>query len=140
MYFVLTVVKNTKISNSLLKKNRFFQADDDSFIFMENLRNMLSHFNSSEPLIAGAMWACRGNGDCADWQDSNRTDEVSRAEADIHVKRSQADVSVLARCTCREVRAMSSAGRPSGGSVRGTTSPAGRGTMEPRTWRCLAVC
>ena len=80
MYFVLTVVKNTKISNSLLKKNLFFQADDDSFIFMENLRNMLSHFNSSEPLIAGAMWACRGHGDCADWQDSNRTDEVSEAE------------------------------------------------------------
>ena len=40
------------------------KADDDSFIFMENLKAMLSHFNSSSPLIAGALWRCRGNRDC----------------------------------------------------------------------------
>ena len=40
------------------------KADDDTFIFMENLKAMLSHFNSSSALIAGALWRCRGNGDC----------------------------------------------------------------------------
>ena len=44
------------------------KADDDTFIFMENLKAMLSHFNSSSALIAGALWVCRGNGDCqAEW-------------------------------------------------------------------------
>ena len=43
---------------------------------MENLRNLLSHFNSSEPLMAGALWQCRGNGDCLDWQDKEITAEI----------------------------------------------------------------
>ena len=53
------------------------KADDDTFIFMENLKAMLSHFNSSSALIAGALWVCRGNGDCqADW--STLMKELSR--------------------------------------------------------------
>lgn len=36
----------------------------------------MSHFNSSEPLIAGALWQCRGNGDCLDWQDKEITAEI----------------------------------------------------------------
>ena len=36
----------------------------------------MSHFNSSEPLIAGALWRCRGNGDCQDWADRSRSEQL----------------------------------------------------------------
>ena len=52
------------------------KADDDTFIFMENLKAMLSHFNSSSALIAGALWRCRGNGDCQDWEDKTRSEQL----------------------------------------------------------------
>ena len=52
------------------------KADDDTFIFMENLKAMLSHFNSSSALMAGALWRCRGNGDCQDWQDKSQAEQI----------------------------------------------------------------
>ena len=52
------------------------KADDDTFILMENLKGMLSHFNSSSALIAGALWWCRGNRDCQDWEDRSRTEQL----------------------------------------------------------------
>ena len=52
------------------------KADDDTFILMENLKAMLSHFNSSSALIGGALWQCRGNGDCQDWQDKSQAEQI----------------------------------------------------------------
>ena len=52
------------------------KADDDTFIFMENLKSMLSHFNSSSALMAGALWRCRGNGDCQDWKDKSQAEQI----------------------------------------------------------------
>ena len=52
------------------------KADDDTFIFMENLKAMLSHFNSSSALIAGALWRCRGNRDCQDWADKSQSEQL----------------------------------------------------------------
>ena len=52
------------------------KADDDTFILMENLKAMLSHFNSSSALLAGALWRCRGNRECQDWADRSRTEQL----------------------------------------------------------------
>ena len=52
------------------------KADDDTFILMENLKAMLSHFNSSSALLAGALWRCRGNRECQDWEDNTRSEQL----------------------------------------------------------------
>ena len=52
------------------------KADDDTFIFMENLKAMLSHFNSSSALIGGAMWRCRNNPDCQHWEDKSQSQQM----------------------------------------------------------------
>ena len=36
-----------------------FQADHDTYVIMENLRNLLSHYNASKPLLAGGLFICR---------------------------------------------------------------------------------
>ena len=40
-------------------KDSYFQADHDTYIIMENLKNLLSHYNSTQPLFAGAIYLCR---------------------------------------------------------------------------------
>ena len=45
--------------NQSLQFDWVVKADTDTYIIMENLKNLLSHYNSSDPLFAGAMYTCR---------------------------------------------------------------------------------
>ena len=68
------------------------QADHDTYIIMENLKHLLSHYNASKPLFAGAIYVCRCYitekfcflecfsrffvADCQDFDGDEPTDEV----------------------------------------------------------------
>ena len=45
--------------NQTLDYDWVLKADTDSYIIMENLRDLLSHYNSDDPLFAGALYTCR---------------------------------------------------------------------------------
>jgi len=53
------------------------KADHDTYIIMENLKHLLSHYNASKPLFAGAIYVCRSNvAECRDFDGDATTDEV----------------------------------------------------------------
>lgn len=63
--------------NESLAYDWVLKADTDTYIIMENLKNLLSHYNCSKPLLAGSMYICRSNTrECNDFDGDKNTDEV----------------------------------------------------------------